>query len=248
MKRLALIVGLLALQLYPVAAFWQSRDSNYNTVISAASPPVPSYVATATGSHTGSVQSATMSIGNPAYIATRRVMLVVTGACGGNSIVSGSGTTINGVNATIDVQIEAGSGGGACCAELSAVVTSGTTSVPIQVTYSGTTGDAAFGTFTVDNSTLQSTTPSVGSASNGTGASPITSSSFTGTSSGFMVGGLTFIGGSSQAFSTAGWSTNGSSFGEIVGSNFSPSAGSQTVAGTSGGSPTGAAICAAAWH
>jgi hypothetical protein len=48
MKRLWLIAALFALQLYPAAGFWQSRDSNYNVAISAASSATCTYQSFAT--------------------------------------------------------------------------------------------------------------------------------------------------------------------------------------------------------
>lgn len=132
--------------------------------VSAAAPPTFTFVSTVipTGSGTATISTASADIGTAS--ASRRVYVILAGGLGGGgrTIVNGS-STINGV--TVDF-----SGNSATLSDndsfwwASAVVPTGTTGVTVSLGFGGTFfGGPVMGIYTVDDGTLLSKTPTLGS-------------------------------------------------------------------------------------
>lgn len=134
------------------------------TLVIAPNPPVVSFVAAVSATNSGSTfTTSTANIGNPAYIATRRVIVFIVGGGSGVTLVSG---VINGVAA--DTVTTLGTGGNLDGTWImSAVVPSGTTSITVTSTMSGAVfGAASFCIYNVDNGLLNSPTPVAGYVEN----------------------------------------------------------------------------------
>jgi hypothetical protein len=120
-------------------------------------PPTVSYVGSFAGSSTTNTVTATVDIGNPSYIATRRVIIAVLGGSSATTPVSG---TINGQAFDQLTALSSSCTNINCVEFVSAPVSSGTTSVAFSLTYSATlfTSPRVL-TFTVDDSLLSSKFP-----------------------------------------------------------------------------------------
>jgi hypothetical protein len=188
MKRLFLIAALFALQLYPVAAFYQSRDSNYNVSSgSLPGPPTVTYIGNANGSQSGSVVTyTTYSIGTASGFTTRRIIFVVASNDVAGSATSISSVLINGsISATVHVQALQATNG-PFVAIFSADIPTGTTAT-VAVTYNSTVANGQYmAAYSVDDAKLVSTTPSTGSAT-GAATTTLTTSSFTQGAGGFTI-------------------------------------------------------------
>lgn len=112
------------------------------------------------GSPTGSATDTrgwTVDIGNPAYIGTRRVIAIMLGCSSGRNLNS---ALINGVTAGPLTTVDDPSGNGLGCQIASAVVTAGTTSVPVSFTLDSADFAAQYlAIFIVDDTLLSSPTP-----------------------------------------------------------------------------------------
>ena len=148
---------------------WGDGQEGWYKVPAAVSPPVPTYIgeSAATGSST-TFTASTADIGNPSYIATRRVIVIASGSNFGQTATS---ATINGVSATIHLNGTTSTANTSIIV-FSAVVPSGTTGVTIVLNMTGTLfGGADMHVYTVDNSLLLSTTPTTGANSTNAAAS-----------------------------------------------------------------------------
>lgn len=128
--------------------------------------PTVSFVAgtnSNSGSGTATRTYASVNIGNPAYIATRRVIAIVGGGTTGRTL---SSCTINAVACdTVTTLTDASNSMSMYVG--SAVVTSGTTGVTVAMTYSSTEfNNNGLITYNVDNSLLSSPTPVTANVSN----------------------------------------------------------------------------------
>lgn len=160
--------------------------------------PVVSFASVIAATNSGSTfTTAVADIGNPAYIATRRVIVAVVG--GGNATIVQAGSTINSV--AVDSAVTVGTNGSlAGMWIMSAVVPSGTTSITITAQMSGSIfGASSFYIYNVDNTLLNSITPVTGfttTASTTTGTA--TANSLSG---GFILAGLAAAGGATTGVS-----------------------------------------------
>lgn len=218
MRKILALVVVVALCLAPVGAqaWWQSVAQQS---VSSAALPSPTFVAGgAFANSTGTWTSSTVNIDNPAYIATRRVIVIARAGNGSGRTVTG--VLINGVTATVHMDSSRASTEWVGCA--SAVVSSGTTNVNVTFTMSGTLFDTAnYAVYIVDNSTLLSTTPVVGTAATtagGTSLAPTVSQ----TINGFVLGVVTWGVGSAKTGSSSGSP-------DAVTSNFADGASSQYI-------------------
>jgi hypothetical protein len=133
------------------------------------------------------------SLGTP--VSTRFVIVPIdiTNCAGGYSI---SSATIGGVAATVNyIETRGWFGDDGCVIFISANVASGSTGDIVVNGNAGTFGTTYFGVYTINQSLLLSTTPSVGS--DGTGGGTSESPSVSATSTGFVIGTYTFTNGSS---------------------------------------------------
>lgn len=166
--------------------------------------PAPTFVAGGTlANSSGTWTSATVNIGNPAYIGTRRVIVMAASAnSAGRTIVSGAGTVINTVQAT--VHMDSTRSGTEWVGCISAVVPSGTTNVTVTFTMSNTLfATALYAVYIVDESTLLSNVPTVGTAATtagGTSLAPTISQ----TINGFVLGATSWSNGSAKTGSSSG--------------------------------------------
>jgi len=197
---------------------FQGGCGGYNSACArGGTPQTPIYQGFSFTSGSGGSYSATgVSIGNPSYIATRRVIVFM----GGLNDVSLTSGTINGVTATIHIAgVTAGSS--SWMAAMSAVVTSGT-SVTISLTTSVGAGQPTLFVYTIDNSLLASTTPQVGTNNTSTGTS--LSATYSQTTGGCLTGfAASQTPAPSLAFSSPAYTTDQTfgSVNDLVG-NFTP--------------------------
>ena len=244
---LALLLALFCI--VPASAQWGAqgfgRPGFNNSKVASTTPPTLSAVSNFVLGGSGSTRtSATVNIGNPAYIATRRVIL----ACSTNAMANGpiSSGTINGITANIDLDYEPANADAVHI--FSAVVTSGTTNVTVTLNFPGTQfSNDACEVYNVDNSLLNSTTANTGTGTSASTTSLATSSIST-SAGGFIVA-AGAIGASSTSYAFTGLTTDAfggtntnviSSQGSLAGGNLTPTA-TQGTAQTS-------SVGAAAWR
>lgn len=162
--------------------FWSpALISNLGGPASLAGSLTLTHIASANGSIASNVATWTnMNIGTAGGFTTRRIIV----AFGGVSGISGSSltsVTIGGISAT--VHITSFSNGWTAIA--SADVPTGTTATIVATFGSNIFATPVADTYSVDDALLLSTTPSTGSGS--AGSSPVTTSSYSQTSGGFVI-------------------------------------------------------------
>lgn len=181
-------------------------------------PPTLAAIACAAGSGAGSVETlAGANIGTAAGFTTRRIIVSAAGngGVGPTALVS---ATIGGIAATINGQANAGTQ--QIAAIFSADVPTGTTAT-IVATYNNTISAAiVLCTYSVDDAKLISTTPSVGTAVAAGSVTTLTTSSFTQTTGGFIVGAAGYGGGVSSQ-SITGYSADFTG-GQSIQAHFAP--------------------------
>lgn len=173
------------------------------TAHGSASPPAVTYVGSFAGAGSGTATiTATIDIGNPSYIATRRVIAIMAGGSGATTPSSG---TINGVALDQMTALSSSCSALNCVEFVSAQVTSGTTSVAFSLTYSGTVfTNPQVIVYTVDNSLLSSITPTTGYTENlsGTGTNTTTVNTTT-KAGGFILAGVWAGGGAGPSITAS---------------------------------------------
>lgn len=175
------------------------------------SRPLPAPVFVGNGplsNSSGTWTSSTVNIG-AAYSTRRVIVMAVSGLSSGRTITSGS---INGVAATTCLDSTRSTQEWAGC--ITAVVPTGTTNVTVTFTMSNTLfGPAQYAVYTVDDSSLLSSTPQTGTAgtASGTSVAPTVSQ----TAGGFVLGGTAWGNGSAKSGSISGYTIdapNGNTF------------------------------------
>lgn len=193
-----------------------------------------------------------VDIGNPAWIATRRVIAVIMTQ---NQYQPLTGVTVNGVfSLTIHGSAWANStGSDPGVAIASGLVTSGTSSVNVTATYGGTAFTSPVVViYIVDDSQLVSGTPSIGSNTSVPSVLTLTGS-FTEAVGGFDIAAsqLETVGITSHTISTSGYTDDagGGTSRFLVSSKASlASSGSATATSSWGTTSSAAAILAASWR
>jgi chitodextrinase len=147
-----------------------------------ASAVTPSFIETGTLTYSGLTLTRTgANLGTPNT--NRRVIVVMTGLVSGHSV---SGATIDGVSATIHFDQKETTGSNVWAGIVSAVVPADATG-NIVITFTGSIYSNGYcAIYTVDNSALNSTTPTTGAANtaNGTSVAPTVAA----TAGGFLLG------------------------------------------------------------
>lgn len=254
----------LALAVFPALAFAQSSplpgfppgvfQSRAPYASSSSVPPTVSFVSTYSDTGSDPQHGGTISIGNPAYIATRRVILLA--AYGFNlPSLPVSACTINGV--ACDVATVTADSNGVQVALLSAVVPTGTTGVSATWTFANQIfANQPFAVYTVDNSLLSNpTSPVLAHKSNATAGITTDNTSVATLTGGFILS-AAFVGGIATpptvTSSTAGiaddYSLNAIEYGHANGTGASGASSATWVwgAGYAGGNSN--VIALIAWH
>lgn len=171
--------------------------------VAGAANPTVTYVGSVTMANFGSgpFSDSTFDIGNPSYISTRRVIVVMDG--GADSAVPTS-ATINGVSADVLTTLSnsCGSFSPGCVDFISAVVPTGTTNVTISVSVAAAINTVAvWSVYIVDNSLLSApTSPTTGINGNSGGSGNVTTTiNTTGKAGGFIIAGEWCGGGAGPA-------------------------------------------------
>ena len=180
--------------------------------------PAPGGAAAPTVTYVGSYASAgagtdtitaTISIGNPSYISTRRVICVVSGGSANSFPQINASSTINGVAVDQVTSLSASSGGGPtgsnCVEFVSASVPSGTTSVAFSLKYSATVFTSPrIIVYIVDESLLSSAVPATGrDANNGTTGLNTATVDTTTKAGGFILAGVWAGGGAGPSITSS---------------------------------------------
>lgn len=168
MKRAFIVASLLIGLLYPAAAFWQSRDSNYNV---ASGAPPPSFSLTYESSASSSATTSTIDYGTLSYGSgnTRVILAIANRVDLGVTVTSASigGTSLSHISGAYE------SGGGVDMVDMwiSTAPLAGS-SGDVQVTYSGTVfgPSSAVALYNLVTTTPAPSATNIGSTPNGASA------------------------------------------------------------------------------
>lgn len=174
--------------------------------------PVATYVGSGGNNNSGGsgsnpYQWTSFPIGNPSYIGTRRIIVVI-GAATMTATVPASGLTINGFAAVIHGEQRAATNNQYACIA-SALVPFGTGNITVVLNTNGSPFGNAFATcFSVDDSMLQSKAPiSLNVASTSTGGTSLTCGNISVPPGGFIVG-VGSLNSTPAGLAVAGFTTN----------------------------------------
>lgn len=238
---LTVSLGLLA----PAAAFWQSRDSNYNVAVgsSAATQTFESFVTEASGG--SSITYSSVALG----ATTSKQVIAVIAMCrtAGATTATVSSVTVGG-NAATHVSSSAASLNNSGSTDIWYYADAGAlgASANIVVTWSNTTTRTGIYVYNITTSTL---TPSNGNSVTGLSTTSVGPTTLTVPSNGVGISGLyTQQTGNTQSFTNASLdSSNAMSGGNGTASGHTTATGSVSVTGVSITTANGMAMSLASW-